>query len=91
MKIYIKSSETIDRSVFHIGAEYKLIRKSGEEAVRTFTVTNLSQKNKAIQVKGGISGIYSIKDSGDQQILLLGMKDRNYLNPSSKDLLRSAN
>ena len=89
MKRYIKNSETDANSTkeFQLGAEYKLYRRSGEEAVRTFKVINLSQKNKAIKVKGGINGIFNIKDSTDCQILLLGMGDRNYLNPSSKDIL----
>jgi len=90
MKRYIRTSVD-DRTYteeFRIGAEYKLLRKDGSEAVRTFTVTNISHKNMAIQVKGGINGIYSIKQSGDHEVILLGMKDRNYLNPSSKDVIR---
>lgn len=88
MKRYIRSSEDNNKSEFHIGAEYKLLCKDGSEAVRTFVVTNLSHKNMAIQTKGGISGIYNIKKSGDHEIILLGMKDKNYLNPSSKDIIR---
>ena len=88
MKRYIRSSEDTDNSEFHIGAEYKLLCKDGSEAVRTFVVTNLSHKNMAIKVKGGINGIYDIRKSGDHEIILLGMKDRNYLNPSSKDVVR---
>ena len=77
------------RSQFQLGYYYKLYRKDGSDAVRTFRVINLSQKNKAIKVKGGINGIFKIKDSnkGDEQILLLGMGDRNYLSPSSKDII----
>lgn len=89
MKRYIRSSNNTDTSQFQLGAEYKLYRKDGEDAVRTFKVINLSQKNKAIKVKGGINGIFNIKDSNDCQILLLGMNDRNYLSPSSKDIIRT--
>lgn len=87
MKVYIRSSNDSIRQ-FKLGAEYKLYHKDMTEAVRTFKVVKLSQKNKAIQVSGGINGIYSIKDSGDHQILMLGMKDKNYCNPSSKDILQ---
>lgn len=86
MKRYVYTSSDTSTK-FQLGAEYKLYRKNGEDAVRTFKVINLSQKNMAIKVKGGVNGIYRIKDSGDCQILLLGMNDRNYLSPSSKDII----
>ncbi len=91
MKRYIRSDESNasadSKRQFQLGAEYKLYHKDGTDAVRTFKVINLSQKNKAIKVKGGINGIYRIKDSNDCQILLLDMSDRNYLSPSSKDII----
>ena len=42
----------------------------------------------AIMVKGGISGVYNMKlsNKGDEMILL-GMNDRNYLNPMASDVL----
>lgn len=71
---------------FEIGAEYKLIKKNGEEAVRTFTVEKISHKKMAIMVKGGIHGIFNItlSNKGDEMISL-GMCDRNYLNPCATD------
>lgn len=91
MKRYLRadSTESNYTSQFHIGDEYRLLCRDGSEAVRTFTVTNISHKNMAIKVKGGINGIYDIRKSGDHEIIPLGMKDRNYLNPSSKDVLRA--
>ena len=65
--------------------------RDGSEAVRTFVVVNLSHKNMAIKVKGGINGIHDIRKSGDHEIIPLGMKDKNYLNPSSKDVIRRSN
>ena len=86
---YVKSSDAIDISKFKKGAEYKLYRKSGEEAQRTFTVVDISHKQMLIKVKGGINGVHSFKvsNTGDAEIITLGMNDRNYLNPSSKDII----
>lgn len=92
MKRYIRSATDAEyTSIFHIGDEYKLLCRDGSEAVRTFVVVNLSHKNMAIKVKGGINGIYDIRKSGDHEMIPLGMKDRNYLNPSSKDVIRRSN
>ena len=90
MKRYIKSdSEPLTTSKFHPGHEYKLYKKSGEEAVRTFTVEKVSHNKLAVMVKGGIHGIFNMKVSrGGDEMILLGMSDRNYLNPSSKDIIR---
>lgn len=89
MKRYIKSSDSADNTKFQPGHEYKLYRKSGEEAVRTFTVEKVSHSKMAIMVKGGIRGIYKMKISRDgDEMILLGMDDRNYLNPSAKDIIK---
>ena len=85
MKRYIQASEETTR--FQIGREYKLYKKDMTEAVRTFTVENISHKQMKIKVKGGINGVFDIKDYGDHEMILLGMGDRNYCNPSSKDIL----
>ena len=71
---------------FEIGAKYKLIRKNGEEAARTFTVEKVSHKNMAVMVKGGIHGIFKITvDRKGNEMIALGMSDRNYLNPCATD------
>lgn len=75
-------------ATFEIGKEYKLIRKNGEIAQRTFTVEKISHKNMAIMVKGGIHGVFnmSLSNKGDEMISL-GVNDRNYLNPCATDIL----
>ena len=72
---------------FEIGKEYKLIKKNGEEAMRNFTVVKVSHQKMAIMVKGGISGIYNMTtDKKGNEMISLGMNDRNYLCPCSTDL-----
>ena len=86
---YIRSSDAMDTSKFHKGAEYKLFRKSGEVADRTFTVVDISHKQMRIKVSGGINGIKDFKVSRDgNELITLGMNDRNYLNPSSTDIIK---
>ena len=71
---------------FEIGAEYKLYRKNGTEAVRSFKVEKISHKNMAIMVKGGIHGIFKIfTDKKGNEMISLGMEDRNYLCPCATD------
>ena len=71
---------------FEIGAEYKLIKRNGEEAVRTFTVEKISHKKMAIMVKGGIHGIFNMKlDNKGNEMIILSMNDHNYLCPSATD------
>lgn len=85
MKRYVRCAETT--SQFEIGKEYKLYRKDLTEAKRTFFVDKISRKNEAIQVHGGINGIFRIKESKGCELILLGMNDRNYINPSSDDVV----
>lgn len=73
---------------FIIGAEYKLIKRNGEEAVRTFTVEKISHKKMAIMVKGGIHGVFNMTlDRKGNETILLGMADRNYLCPCATDVI----
>lgn len=75
-------------TTFQIGAEYKLIKRNGEEAVRTFTVEKISHKKMAVMVKGGIHGIFNMKlDNKGNEMIVLGMADRNYLCPCSTDII----
>lgn len=71
---------------FEIGAEYKLIKRNGELAARTFTVEKISHKKMAIMVKGGIHGIFNMTtDNKGNELIIIGMNDRNYLCPSAAD------
>lgn len=73
---------------FEVGAEYKLIRQNGEEAVRTFTVEKISHKKMAIMVKGGIHGIFNMTlDRKGNEMISLGMSDRNYICPCATDII----
>lgn len=88
MKRYVRADGDSGTSQFHAGSEYKLIRKNGELAARTFFVEKVSHKNLAIKVKGGINGIFNLKIANDgNEMIMLGMNDRNYLNPSSADIV----
>ena len=73
---------------FELGAEYKLYRKDMTLAKRTFRIINMSRKNMAVKVKGGINGIYRFKKSNGCEVILLGLDDRNYCNPTSDDLIK---
>lgn len=74
---------------FEVGKEYKTIKKNLEVGIRTFTVTRVSHKNLAVEVKGAINGIYRMKIGNDgSEIILLGLGERNYCNPSAKDVLK---
>lgn len=86
-RVIAEDATELDTSRFHPGVEYKLIKKSGELGQRTFTVVKVAHSKMAIQVKGGISGIYRMtKDNKGNEMIALGMSDRNYLNPCSTDI-----
>lgn len=73
---------------FEIGKEYKLIKRNGETAVKTFTVEKISHKNMKVLVKGGIHGVFDLRiDKNGDEMISLGMIQRNYLNPFATDIL----
>lgn len=73
---------------FEVGKEYKTIKRNLEVGIRTFTVTRISHKNMAVEVKGAINGIYNMSiDRNGNEIICLTIGNTQYCNPCATDIL----